>query len=845
MDGKTLKPNPNAPGYRTRPLRSGAIHGGPGRKVISSSQNGGTKFRGYVKTRPPVITANQPPSDDNQNDENTLTEATAARLRELVRNQQLKNLADEEERQREVAEQKQKLLLEEEEKRKAEEAERLKREAAEAELKQKQAEEEKQKQLADEQKRTRDEKRAEALKTAVNKMRGAIQAGQQTTPKPKSDIRGPGRSKGKKNRENEMDMNRRRAYGMRRDSKKINVNKALEEEHQRSHAAFRRQQQKRRKAQETPKVREKVFREVQLPETIVVQELANRMTERVSDVVKALMEAGVNATQNQSIDADTAEIIIADFGHKVVRVSDSDVEHAIEITEDRPEDMQPRPPVITVMGHVDHGKTSLLDKIRDSKTAAGEAGGITQHIGAYQVDTPGGKQVTFIDTPGHAAFSDMRERGANVTDIVILVVAADDSVMPQTIEAINHAKAADVPIIIAINKCDRPDADPDRVRDNLLRHNIIVEKRSGDVVDVEVSALTGTGIDELLEMIALQAELLELQANPDRPAEGAVVEARLDVGRGPVATILVQKGTLRKGDIFVVGEQWGKVRALINDQDKQVKSATLSMPVEVLGLNAAPMAGDTLNVVDNESQAREISEYRQKTSREKQAAAGALANLESILRIRDGIEQTETKDLNVVVKTDVQGSAEAISQALSAIGNEEVQVRVLHSGVGAITETDISLANSSDALVLGFNVRANAPARQAANQKGVDIRYYSVIYRLVDDIRDIASGLLNVRVDEIYLGNAEILKTFKITNVGMVAGCIVTKGVVKRASAIRLLRDDIVIHEGKLKTLKRFQEEVSEVYTGQECGMELENYTDIRQGDTLEIFDRVETEQTL
>ncbi len=840
MDGKTLKANPNAPGYRTRHVQKGGIVGGPGQRVVVSNRDTTFKPRAPVKPRPVISPPKSGPSERPAPAGKTLSEAEARRLRELVRNQQKKlDASAERNRQEEEAAAVRRRREEEEQFRAAEAAKT--RDAAERREQEDAVEREA---LEAEQKRTRDIKRAEAIKEAVNKLRDADQMHED---KGRGDGRVGGKAKNRRNRDGEMEQTRRRpSYGVRRDSKKINVNKALEEEHQRSHAAFRRQQQKRRKAaEENPVVREKVIRDVQLPETIVVQELANRMAERVSEVVKALMEAGVAATQNQSIDADTAEIIIQDFGHNVIRVAESDVEHAIETAEDRVEDMQPRPPVVTVMGHVDHGKTSLLDRIRNSKTAAGEAGGITQHIGAYQVEAGKGQTITFIDTPGHAAFSEMRARGANVTDIVILVVAADDSVMPQTIEAINHSRAAGVPMIVAINKCDRPDADPDRVRETLLRHEVVVEKYSGDVVDVEVSALKGDGIDELLDMVALQAELLDLKANPGRAAEGTVVEARLDVGRGPVATVLVQKGVLRKGDVFVAGEQWGRVRALINDRDEQVKSATLSMPVEVLGLNAPPLAGDILNVVESESQAREISQYRQKLSKSKKSTAGALANLESIMRIQDGVEQTVTKDLSVVVKTDVQGSAEAITQALAGIGNEEVQVRVLHAGVGAITETDISLAESSSALVLGFNVRANTPARQASSQKGVDVRYYSVIYRLVDDIREIASGLLDLKVDEVHLGNAEILQTFKITNVGIVAGCRVIDGVARRASSVRLLRDNIVIHEGRLKSLKRFQDEVNEVQVGQECGMSFENYTDLRQGDTIEIFDRVETEQSL
>jgi len=605
----------------------------------------------------------------------------------------------------------------------------------------------------------------------------------------------------------------------------------------------RKQERARQKAMGGAQEREKIVRDVQLPEVIVVSELANRMAERVGDVVKALMNNGMMVTQNQSIDADTAELIIEEFGHRVVRVSDSDVEDVIDSVEDKPDDLKPRPPVITIMGHVDHGKTSLLDAIRDAKVVAGEAGGITQHIGAYQVTTESGAVLSFLDTPGHAAFTSMRSRGAQVTDIVVLVVAADDAVMPQTVEAINHAKAAEVPIIVAINKCDKPAANPDKVRTDLLQHEVVVEAMSGDVQDIEVSAQTGQGLDELLEAIALQSEILELKANPNRAAEGAVIEAQLDVGRGPVATVLVQKGTLHQGDIFVVGEQWGKVRALINDRGERVKEAGPSVPVEVLGLNGTPEAGDVLNVVDTEAQAREIAEYREQAAKEKRAAAGAGTSLEQLLA--KAKEDENLKELPILMKADVQGSAEAIVQAMEKIGNDEVRVRVLHSGVGAITESDISLAEASGAPVLGFNVRANAPARNSANQKGVEIRYYSVIYDLVDDVKAAAEGLLGAEVREKFIGYAQIKEVFKVSNVGKVAGCLVTEGVARRSAGVRLLRDDVVIHEGTLKTLKRFKDEVTEVQSGQECGMAFENYEDVRPNDVIEIFEREEFERKL
>jgi len=609
-------------------------------------------------------------------------------------------------------------------------------------------------------------------------------------------------------------------------------------------AQMKRQQDRaRKKAMGQTVEREKVMRDVQLPEAIVVSELANRMSEKVSDVVKALMTNGIMATQNQTIDADTAELIIDEFGHKVVRVSDADVEDVIKIVEDDEKDLKPRPPVITIMGHVDHGKTSLLDAIRNAKVVAGEAGGITQHIGAYQVKTDSGAVLSFLDTPGHAAFTSMRARGAQVTDIVVLVVAADDAVMPQTIEAINHAKAANVPMIVAINKIDRPAANPDKVRTDLLQHEVIVEKMSGEVQDVEVSAITGQGLDELLEAIALQSELLELKANPDRAAQGAVIEAQLDVGRGPVATVLVETGTLKRGDIFVVGEQWGKVRALIDDKGDRVDEAGPSVPVEVLGLNGTPEAGDVLNVTDTEAQAREIAEYRANAAKEKRAAAGAAVTLDQLMANAKADENVS--ELPILVKADVQGSAEAIVQAMEKIGNDEVRVRVLHYGVGAITESDIGLAEASGAPVIGFNVRANASARNTANQKGVEIRYYSIIYDLVDDVKAAASGLLSAEVRENFIGYAKIKEVFKVSNVGKIAGCLVTEGVARRSAGVRLLRDDVVIHEGTLKTLKRFKDEVAEVQSGQECGMAFENYEDIRPDDVIEIFEREEIERSL
>ncbi|MDA8699815.1 translation initiation factor IF-2 [Amylibacter sp.] len=633
----------------------------------------------------------------------------------------------------------------------------------------------------------------------------------------------------------------------RRRSGKLTINQALGGggNRQRSLASIKRKQdrERRKMAAENMGEREKVVRDVQVPEAITVQELANRMAEKTAAVVKALMTNGIMATQNQTIDADTAELIIEEFGHKIVRVSDADVEDAIKLAEDNVEDLKPRAPVVTIMGHVDHGKTSVLDALRKTNVASGEAGGITQHIGAYQITTENGTLLSFLDTPGHAAFTSMRARGAQVTDIVVLVVAANDGVMPQTIEAIAHAKAANVPLIIAINKMDHEAADPMRVRTDLLQHSVVVEAMSGEVQDVEISALKRTGLDELLEAISLQSELLELKANPDRAAHGAVIEAKLDTGRGPVATVLVKNGTLRKGDIFVVGEQWGKVRALINDQGKTVTEAKPSVPVEVLGLNGTPAAGDVLNVVTSEAEAREIADYRLQAAKDKKATAGSATTLDQLMAKVKADQSVSV--LPIVVKADVQGSTEAIVQAMEKIGNEEVRVSVLHSGVGAITESDVTLAEASGAPIIGFNVRANAPARASANQKGVELRYYSIIYDLVDDIKAAASGLLSAEVRETFIGYAKIKEVFKITGVGKIGGCEVTEGLARRAAGVRLLRDDVVIHEGKLKTLKRFKDEVKDVHMGQECGMAFENYEDIRVGDVIEIFETEEIERKL
>ena len=657
--------------------------------------------------------------------------------------------------------------------------------------------------------------------------------------------RGPAAKRGPAKPAGEEKRGRMKGEDGRRAGKLTIARATTDEGRQRSLAAMkRRQEREKRKMMSQSGEREKVVRDVQVPDAITVQELANRMAERVAAVVKTLMQNGIMATQNQTVDADTAALIVEDFGHRVIRVSDADVEDVIvQAAEDDAATLKPRPPVVTIMGHVDHGKTSLLDAIRKTNVVSGEAGGITQHIGAYQVQTTGGAPITFLDTPGHAAFTSMRARGAQVTDIVVLVVAADDSVMPQTIEALNHAKAAEVPMIVAINKIDKPGADANKVRTQLLSHEIVVEEMGGEVLDVEVSAVNGKGLDELLDNIALQAELLDLNANPERQAEGAVIEAKLDVGRGPVATVLVQRGTLKRGDTFVVGEQWGKVRALINDKGERVDEAGPSVPVEVLGINGTPEAGDVLNVVDNEGRAREIASYRERLARDKRAAAGSAATLDQLLAKAKADENVQ--ELPVLVKSDVQGSAEAIVQALEKLSTDEIRVRVLHSGVGAITESDVTLAEASRAPIIGFNVRANAPAREAANQKGVEIRYYSIIYDLVDDVKQAASGLLSPEIKEKFIGYAEIRQVFKITGVGKVAGCMVTEGVARRSAGVRLLRDNVVIHQGKLKTLKRFKDEVREVQVSQECGMAFENYEDIREGDVIEIFETETVERQL
>lgn len=631
----------------------------------------------------------------------------------------------------------------------------------------------------------------------------------------------------------------------RRRQGKLTISAALDEsgERTRSLASVRRARERERQRllaeQGEPA---KQVRDVRVPESITVQELSNRMAERAGDVVKALMKMGVMATINQTIDADTAELLVQEFGHKVRRVSESDVELGLRGAEDQDEQMTARAPIVTVMGHVDHGKTSLLDAMRKTDVAAGEAGGITQHIGAYQIEIASGDRITFIDTPGHAAFTEMRARGADCTDIVILVVAADDGIMAQTVEAIRHAKAAKVPIIVAVNKIDAPGADPQRVRTELLQHDLVVEEMGGDVLAVDVSAKTGEGLDKLQEALLLQAEVMEIKANANRSAEGVVVESKVERGRGSVATVLVQRGTLRNGDVFVAGAEWGRVRALVNDRGEQIDEAGPSLPVEVLGLQNTPFAGDEFVVVENESRAREISDYRQRVMREKSATAGARGTVEQML---SAIQAGETRELGLVVKTDVHGTLEAIRGSLDKMETETVKPRLLHGAVGGISESDVTLAKASDGLIIAFNVRANPQARDMARRDGVEIRYYSIIYNLIDDVKGLLSGLLAPAIREDFIGYASIRQVFNITKAGKIAGCMVTDGTIKRGCKVRLLRDDVVIHEGTLKTLKRFKDEVREVREGYECGMAFENYEDIREGDRIECFELTEVARTL
>ena len=624
---------------------------------------------------------------------------------------------------------------------------------------------------------------------------------------------------------------------------KITVTTALDDSpRQRSLASIRRRRERERRQHTTPMPTQKISREIIIPEAITIQELANRMAERAVDVIKLLMKQGQMNKITDVIDADTAQLIAEELGHSVKRVSESDVEDGLEGIDDKEDDLQPRSPVVTIMGHVDHGKTSLLDALRETSIVSGEAGGITQHIGAYQLNTSKKNTITFIDTPGHAAFTSMRSRGAKVTDIVVIVVAANDGVMPQTIEAINHSKEANVPIIVAINKIDLDGADPNRVRNELLVHEVIVESLGGDILEVEVSATKKTNLDQLIDTIILQSEVLDLKANPNRSADGTVIESSLDKGKGPVATVLIQRGTLNIGDIVVLGSAWGKVRALSNDLGASIQTAQPSDPVEILGLNSVPEAGDKFTVVNSEARAREITEYRHRKI--KNYATG-ITNKLTLENMMGQIKEKNLKELPVLLKADMQGSIEAISSALNELGSDEVVVRIIHSAVGAVSETDITLASASNAILLAFNVRPNPNAKLQAQTDGVEIRQYSIIYNLIDEIKLALSGLLDPTVNEKIIGNAEVKEVFYISKIGKVAGCMVTDGIVRNKENLRLIRDSIVIHEGKLSSLKRFQEEVREVQVSQECGISFQNYQDIKAGDVIECYEIETIERSL
>ncbi|MDH3700563.1 MAG: translation initiation factor IF-2 [Alphaproteobacteria bacterium] len=719
---------------------------------------------------------------------------------------------------------------------------------AEAEAARKRAEAEELRRADEESRRKADDgTRAKAEEEATRRARPAADAAPAVEEQEESTARRPSR----KAKTEVKRPARNRDAPRRRDTGKLTISQALTEaedggsERARSLASMRRARERERQRQLAEQRRNEphaIVREIVIPDSITVADLANRMATRVADVIKALMKNDIMATSNQSIDGDTAELIATEFGHRSKRVSEADVEIGIGGEPIDESTLEPRSPVVTIMGHVDHGKTSLLDALRQTDVAAGEAGGITQHIGAYQVELQDGQHVTFLDTPGHEAFTAMRSRGAKVTDVVVLVVAADDGVQPQTSEAINHAKAAGVPIIIAINKMDREGADPTRVRNELLNHELVVEGLGGDVLDVEVSAIAKTNLDKLMEAILLQAEILELKASPTQPAQGAVVEAKMEQGRGSVATVLVQQGTLRRGDIFVAGSEWGRVRALVDDHGKTIQEAGPSQPVEVLGLQGTPSAGDDFNVVEDEARAREISEYRRRLNQRVSLAAEGRGTLEQMF---DQIKAGEAAQLGIVVKADVQGSVEAIVGSLAKLGNEEANARILHDAVGGITESDVVLAKASNGIIIGFNVRANPQAREMARRDNVDIRYYSIIYDVIDDMKNLLSGLLAPEMRESQIGYAEIRQVFSMSKAGKVAGCMVTEGEVKRGAKVRLLRDDVVIHEGSLKTLKRFKDDVRDVQSGYECGMAFENYDDIKEGDVIECFEVEEIARSL
>ncbi|GAB4371638.1 MAG: hypothetical protein Kow00114_32650 [Kiloniellaceae bacterium] len=786
----------------------------------------------------PAPAAPQPEVEDKATAKRLSAEERASRARAL-------EIAREEEAARKEREAEEAKRRAEQAKRAAEE--RARREAEEAEERQRAAEAAaRQPAPAAEEAAAAPEAAAAAPEPVKERARPAAKGAE--TAEEEEEEEGPARAKARKGPAAPAKPAPSRGRGEpRRRAGKLTISQALDgqEGRQRSLAAMKRQREKQMRlagGQQPHQPPQKVVREVVIPEVLTVQELANRMAARGAEVVKTLMKLGVMATINQTIDADTAELVVEEFGHKSKRVSAADVEIGMRGADDRPEELQSRPPVVTIMGHVDHGKTSLLDALRETDVVSGEAGGITQHIGAYQVRLANGERITFIDTPGHAAFTEMRLRGATVTDIVVLVVAADDGIKEQTVEAINHAKAARVPIIVAINKIDKPGADPARVKQELLQHELITEDLGGDILAIEVSALQKTNLDKLEEAILLQSELLELKANPKRPAEGVIIEAKLERGRGSVATVLVQRGTLKVGDVFVAGTEWGRVRALVNERDEQVQEAGPATPVEVLGLNGTPSAGDDFTVMEDEGRAREIADYRQRSKREKEIAATGRGTLEQMMsRIKEG----EASELPIVVKSDVHGSMEAIISSLEKLGTDEVKVRVLHSGVGGINESDVTLANSTGAMIIAFNVRANPQARQMARRDGVDIRYYSIIYNVVDDVKAALSGLLAPKQQENFLGYAEIRQVFTNSKVGKVAGCMITEGLVKRGAKVRLLRDNVVIHDGTLKTLRRFKDEVKEVKEGYECGMAFENYTDIQVGDQIECYEIEEVAREL
>ncbi len=772
-----------------------------------------------------------------------IDEATAAKLKLIAEAKEYEAKREQEEKEKEAARQKQK----EEAAKQKQDAERLQEEKAAKEAAEKAEAEEKKK-----------EERAAEKKAAP----------QLNTSKPAEEKQPAVKYKEKKSRDyDDDDDDENRSFGNRKKNEVSNKSSSREDvfEQERKKVTKRSFEQPRRggkvnlynisdgdddddygyaprrrfkKKQPKPAVQqapqEKIIKEVVIPEVITVQELANRMAEKSADVIKKLMSLGVMATINQPIDADTAQIIVEEFGHKFKRVADSDVEEGIAGPADKPEDLMPRPPVVTVMGHVDHGKTSLLDALRETNVALHEAGGITQHIGAYQITVEGGHKITFIDTPGHEAFSEMRARGAKVTDIVVLVVAANDGIMPQTIEAIRHAQAAEVPIVVAINKIDLPGADPMKVKTALLQHGIAVEEMGGECLSAEVSAKKRINIDKLVEAILLQAEILDLKANPNRKAEGTVIEAKMEKGRGSVATVLVQNGTLHIGDVFIAGKEWGRVRAMFNEHGHKILEAGPATPVEVLGLQGTPSAGDDFVIVADENQAREVAGYRIRKERDAKLVKSAKSAMEQML---DKIKSGEIKHLPIVIKADVQGSVEALEGTLQKMSNDEVNVQILHSAVGPISESDISLAKASNAFIIGFNVRANPQARDMARRDGVDIRYYSIIYDVADDVKKALEGMLSPTLKEKILGYAEIRQVYNITGVGKVGGCMVTEGFVKRGAKIRLLRDNVVIHDGDIGQLKRFKDDVKEVKSGYECGMSFENYNDIQVGDYIECYE--------